>query len=208
MGGYSENTSEDNPSHHHSISPFPDIYYNTANGGGINMNMPATFTGGHMDREAGENMQGHFSLYQSFHQPSHTFDETHGFRPQFFVPAVHVQGGGAHPVPIPETLYGPGFDGASSIAGFKSWLRQSNQYLPEKMMPDSDKCNYQSLSLTMSNSIQMDCAGTAPTSASSHQPITDDRKRQIGKSGSREALPRKSIETFGQRTSQYRGVTR
>ncbi|CAA7401270.1 unnamed protein product [Spirodela intermedia] len=60
----------------------------------------------------------------------------------------------------------------------------------------------------MSNSIQMDCTGAAPTSASSHQPTTDDRKRQIGKSGSREALPRKSIETFGQRTSQYRGVTR
>ncbi|KAL5059485.1 hypothetical protein RYX36_031090 [Vicia faba] len=37
----------------------------------------------------------------------------------------------------------------------------------------------------------------------------DPRKRSLSKSSSaREPIPRKSIDTFGQRTSQYRGVTR
>ena len=202
------NASTENPNHHQPITSFPDIFYhNTANSGGINMNLPASFGGGQMDRDGGEAMQSHFSMYPTFQQPSHAFDDTHGFRPQFFMPAVHVQGGGAHHVPIPESLYGSGFECASSIAGFKSWLRQNNHYLPEKMMPDN-KSNYQSLSLTMSNNMQLDCTGDAQPSEISLQPIADDRKRQVGKIANREALPRKSIETFGQRTSQYRGVTR
>ncbi|XP_057977309.1 AP2-like ethylene-responsive transcription factor AIL1 [Malania oleifera] len=36
----------------------------------------------------------------------------------------------------------------------------------------------------------------------------DSRKRPVGKSLAREPVPRKSLDTFGQRTSQYRGVTR
>jgi AP2-like factor (ANT lineage) len=37
----------------------------------------------------------------------------------------------------------------------------------------------------------------------------DPRKRSLTKSNApREPVPRKSIDTFGQRTSQYRGVTR
>ncbi|KAL5060395.1 hypothetical protein RYX36_031999 [Vicia faba] len=37
----------------------------------------------------------------------------------------------------------------------------------------------------------------------------DPRKRSLSKSSSaREPIPRKSIDTFGQRASQYRGVTR
>nr|DAD27128.1 TPA_asm: hypothetical protein HUJ06_028596 [Nelumbo nucifera] len=38
-------------------------------------------------------------------------------------------------------------------------------------------------------------------------PGSDNRKRQVGKAVNREPVPRKSIDTFGQRTSQYRGVT-
>ena len=34
------------------------------------------------------------------------------------------------------------------------------------------------------------------------------RKGSMAKSLAREPVPRKSIDTFGQRTSQYRGVTR
>ncbi|XP_078444664.1 AP2-like ethylene-responsive transcription factor ANT [Wolffia australiana] len=200
----------EHPAHQQPITSYADIFYNnSADGGGINMNLPASFAV-NMDRETGEAMSNHYSMYQPFpHQHSHSFEEAQGLRAQFFMPPVNVHGGGPHPVNVSETLYASGYDATSSIAGFKSWLRQSNDYLPEKIMPESDKCNYQSLSLTMSNNIQMECtAGDAMGSSAPNLPIADDRKRQAEKINSRESLPRKSIETFGQRTSQYRGVTR
>ncbi|GAV67508.1 AP2 domain-containing protein, partial [Cephalotus follicularis] len=68
----------------------------------------------------------------------------------------------------------------------------------------------QSLSLSMSPGSQSSCI-TAPRQIS---PSTTEcvametKKRGSGKVGQKQPVHRKSIDTFGQRTSQYRGVTR
>ncbi|KAK8692461.1 hypothetical protein V6N13_075920 [Hibiscus sabdariffa] len=68
----------------------------------------------------------------------------------------------------------------------------------------------QSLSLSMSPGSQSSCV-TAPRQIS---PTTTEcvametKKRGSGKVGQKQIVHRKSIDTFGQRTSQYRGVTR
>ncbi|KAF8377675.1 hypothetical protein HHK36_031059 [Tetracentron sinense] len=70
--------------------------------------------------------------------------------------------------------------------------------------------DFQSLSLSMSPSSQSSCV-TAPQQI----PLTgtecvtmETKKRGHGKVGEKQPVHRKSIDTFGQRTSQYRGVTR
>lgn len=91
---------------------------------------------------------------------------------------------------------------------YKSWLGQTIvvPYAEEKSPSDQDNGsnNFQSnLSLTMSPSLQN--GGVVPIS---HMQIVESKKRPGGKSSTREPVTRKSIDTFGQRTSQYRGVTR
>ncbi|MCD7460631.1 hypothetical protein HAX54_043997 [Datura stramonium] len=86
------------------------------------------------------------------------------------------------------SVYHLPFDGATSVSGFKSWLRQTSAAPLISSAEEISPSNCQALSLT-----------TAP------------KKRPVAVknvSGSRESVPRKSIDTFGQRTSQYRGVTR
>ncbi|WOK99589.1 AP2-like ethylene-responsive transcription factor ANT [Canna indica] len=71
----------------------------------------------------------------------------------------------------------------------------------------------QSLSLSMSPVSQSSCV-TAPqhassaTAASDYVIVESSKKRGTGKGGHKQPVHRKSIDTFGQRTSQYRGVTR
>lgn len=108
----------------------------------------------------------------------------------------------------PETLVVPSSDtqnsGVSlfdSISGFKSHLRQTRL---EKVSGEPNSRNFQTLSLTMTPSFQT----TTGISAVSSLQSSDNRKRSVGKSACREVIPRKSVDTFGQRTSQYRGVTR
>nr|WGJ63352.1 EBB1 protein [Paeonia suffruticosa] len=91
-------------------------------------------------------------------------------------------------------MYHVPFDSANSVSGFKSWLRQTPfPHHTEKSLVIEPNCQ-QSLALTMTPSSQ-------PT-------VVESRKRSVGKTLAREPVPRKSIDTFGQRTSQYRGVTR
>ncbi|TKY64275.1 AP2 ethylene-responsive transcription factor AIL1 [Spatholobus suberectus] len=85
---------------------------------------------------------------------------------------------------------------------YKSWLAQT-QFSDGKPSTEANGCNFQSLSLTMSPSVQ-----NGVGAISSVQVSEDNRKRVMAKSHAREPVPRKSIDTFGQRTSQYRGVTR
>ncbi|KAL2336450.1 hypothetical protein Fmac_010896 [Flemingia macrophylla] len=85
---------------------------------------------------------------------------------------------------------------------YKSWLAQT-QFSDGKPPAETNGCNFQSLSLTMSPSVQ-----NGVGAISSVQVSDDNRKRVMAKSHAREPVPRKSIDTFGQRTSQYRGVTR
>ncbi|XP_014502280.1 AP2-like ethylene-responsive transcription factor ANT [Vigna radiata var. radiata] len=63
----------------------------------------------------------------------------------------------------------------------------------------------QSLSLSMSPGSQSSCV-TAPSGPDSV--AVDAKKRGHVKLGQKQPVHRKSIDTFGQRTSQYRGVTR
>ena len=68
----------------------------------------------------------------------------------------------------------------------------------------------QSLSLSMSPGSQSSCV-TAPSqiSPSGNDSVPmDGKKRGPAKLGQKQPVHRKSIDTFGQRTSQYRGVTR
>ncbi|OMO70867.1 hypothetical protein COLO4_28455 [Corchorus olitorius] len=68
----------------------------------------------------------------------------------------------------------------------------------------------QSLSLSMSPGSQSSCV-TAPRQISptaTECVAIETKKRGAGKVGQKQPVHRKSIDTFGQRTSQYRGVTR
>lgn len=83
---------------------------------------------------------------------------------------------------------------------YKSWLGPTPQ----------NECRFQSLSLGMSPNSQNDVASLpSPPSPPPHM-AGDSRKRPmpVAKPLIKEPVPRKSIDTFGQRTSQYRGVTR
>ncbi|KAK1280879.1 AP2-like ethylene-responsive transcription factor AIL1 [Acorus gramineus] len=201
LGGYSQNVShedQNNHHHHHNISsrnipPFNDLYFQNPSQQRINVNAPPNFT------NTMETTQDHNETFQQLqpfnHYPHHLLLQ--------------------NPNPT-SNLYNVGFDGcATSLSGFKSWLRQ-NPFVPdERTTPpppaaevvaqrDENDCNYQSLSLSMSSGSQTSSGAIVTVAAAS----SGDPKRPIGKGGGREPVPRKSIETFGQRTSQYRGVTR
>ncbi|KAL8466309.1 hypothetical protein ACS0TY_035425 [Phlomoides rotata] len=90
----------------------------------------------------------------------------------------------------PDGVYQSAFGGgATPVSGFKSWLQK-----PAAEEGRSGHCDFQALSLTVKPSSQA---------------VADGKKRVVAKCNTaKEAVPRKSIDTFGQRTSQYRGVTR
>ncbi|CAA0814593.1 AP2-like ethylene-responsive transcription factor AIL1 [Striga hermonthica] len=94
----------------------------------------------------------------------------------------------------------PGFSGggAAAVSGLKSWPSPQDE---KSAAEGAGHCDFQALSLTVS-----------PGSRTAPQPPVAAEVRKRGspaKAGVvRENLPRKSIDTFGQRTSRYRGVTR
>lgn len=70
----------------------------------------------------------------------------------------------------------------------------------------------QALTLSMSPGSQSSCVTAAQRQVSpmeiSESGGVESKKKGCGKVGQRPTVHRKSIQTFGQRTSQYRGVTR
>ncbi|XP_008787841.2 AP2-like ethylene-responsive transcription factor AIL7 [Phoenix dactylifera] len=197
LGGYSENANEENPNHH-PVSNYHDLYYQSPDGPGINVNMPPSFSPDERGTEEGIRSSYHF--LQAFHHPNHSFQEIPSLKPQFLVPSSN-----SNPTPVPNSMYNVGMDGPASISGIKSWLRQ-NQYAPEKQSTEPSECNIQSLTLSMSPGMHSGSGEMVP--ASSSPAPADGPKCPNAKATTREPVPRKSIETFGQRTSQYRGVTR
>ncbi|CAL9073249.1 unnamed protein product [Musa textilis] len=147
---------------------------------GINVNMPPSIIPAAEGRTE-EDVHDPYHYIQSFHHP---FQDPTTLRP---------------PPLTTDPIYSVGTDGSISISGMKSWLRQ-NQYAAEKQPADGVR----SLSLSMSPGLGLQSVPheSAPAEAA------DDPSRLNAKSAARETVPRKSIETFGQRTSQYRGVTR
>lgn len=107
----------------------------------------------------------------------------------------------------------------NSVSGFKSWLRQTPPHLLNTSSTPTAP-HFQSLSLTMNSpSSQQPEGGSMVSSSSSNLQLIPaaaaaadhTRKRPAvlkSTTAHREPVPRKSIDTFGQRTSQYRGVTR
>ncbi|XP_009600027.1 AP2-like ethylene-responsive transcription factor AIL1 [Nicotiana tomentosiformis] len=87
------------------------------------------------------------------------------------------------------SVYHLPFDGATSVSGFKSWLRQSAAAAPLISSAEENRTN--------------NCQTLSLAAAPKKRPVAVKNV-----TGSREPVPRKSIDTFGQRTSQYRGVTR
>ena len=104
----------------------------------------------------------------------------------------------------------PGESGGNT---YRSWLGQTLPYQAiadsgvdhrHQQQQSSGGGSFQGLALTMSPGAQNSGAITPL------QVVAENRKRSgNGKSVvAKEPVPRKSIDTFGQRTSQYRGVTR
>ncbi|XP_068660172.1 AP2-like ethylene-responsive transcription factor AIL1 [Aristolochia californica] len=209
LGAYSNSTAQDNanPNAAHTSQPlssFNDIYYQNPDGTfhqrdqnstqRINVNIPPVYNNASNEVDTEESIPNP-SLIQAF---QHYHDN------QTLVPTSHLQSPNSSP--NQNNFYHVALDGATStISGFKSWLRQA-PYPSEKSLTEANKCNIQSLSLSMTPGSQTSSVATASVAPLASP--EDNRKRHVGKSLGRESVPRKSIDTFGQRTSQYRGVTR
>ena len=173
-------------------------YSNSSDDNRVNINAPPSFNStGEIETDPPQQIHPYHQ-----HHHHHHYSET----PQTLITAVNqIQQNGIYHVPFDHT--------ATSVSGFKSWLRQT-AFSGEKSSsaaaassPDqpNNNCNFQSLSLTMSPGSQHG----AVAAVSSPLQVAENRKRPVGgKALVREPVPRKSIDTFGQRTSQYRGVTR
>ncbi|OMO70649.1 hypothetical protein CCACVL1_18743 [Corchorus capsularis] len=161
----------------------------------INVNVAPCYNG---DMENGEDFSNPSSLIQAFHYNENTqtlipSENLHQCDPN----PNHNQNNGIYHVP---------FDGATSVSGFKSWLRQTPFSSGKNgSSTEGSNNNFQTLSLTMSPTSQN---GSSTIDAIAPLEVVDTRKRSGGKTLAKEPVPRKSIDTFGQRTSQYRGVTR
>ncbi|KAJ6791434.1 AP2-like ethylene-responsive transcription factor ANT [Iris pallida] len=149
--------------------------------------------------EAAESSRTHHPLDLLHHHQHH-------FRPHF-----------SYFQPLPEGLYeeaaleepmaaGAGGDGVPS---FKNWWAHG---LNAEVGGYGD---LQPLSLSMSPGTQSSCVtaqqmslATAATNEYMAAAPDATKKRGAGKGGQKQPVHRKSIDTFGQRTSQYRGVTR
>ncbi|CAA2996220.1 AP2-like ethylene-responsive transcription factor AIL1 [Olea europaea subsp. europaea] len=157
----------------------------------INVNMPPNLDTSDGGADRGEIFTNPSSFFQPYHYS--------------LVPAGgQLETCGANPSHAANDVCHVAFDSAeTSVSGFKSWMRQT-QFLSEKP-PAENSSNFQVLSLTMSPSSQPGLAvGPPPLHLAA-----DSKKRTVAKSTAvGEPVPRKSIDTFGQRTSQYRGVTR
>ncbi|XWS16168.1 hypothetical protein CRYUN_Cryun34aG0062100 [Craigia yunnanensis] len=162
----------------------------------INVNAAPSYNS-NGDMEAGENFTNPSSLIQTYH-----FNEN----PQSLMASDHnLQQCDPNPNPSPNqnnSMYHVPFESATSVSVFKSWLRQTPFSGGKGSGEASNNCNFQTLSLTMSPRYQNGLAEIAPLKE------VDSRKRPVAKTLAREPVPHKSIDTFGQRTSQYRGVTR
>lgn len=99
----------------------------------------------------------------------------------------------------------------------KTWIdHHEQQQLQQQQVLVNDNnvmgCGeLQSLSLSMSpGSHESSCISTSSRQQISHTNTTDcvPKKRGPDKMGHKPTVHRKCIDTFGQRTSQYRGVTR
>ncbi|KAJ7553604.1 hypothetical protein O6H91_06G105000 [Diphasiastrum complanatum] len=101
------------------------------------------------------------------------------------------------------------------ISALKTWLRQhqNNAENADTSSSNSSKndcttiANLQSLALSMSP-VSQSSSIAAPQMVNAVSSPTESKKRLASKAAAKAPSQRKSIDTFGQRTSIYRGVTR
>ena len=162
-------------------------YSNSSDDNRVNINAPPSFNStGEIERDPPQQIHPYHH-----HHHHHQYSET----PQTLITATNqIQQNGIYHVPFDHT--------ATSVSGFKSWLRQTafsgekSSFSPAASSPDqpNNNCNSQSLSLTMSPGSQH----RAVAVVSSPLQVAENRKRPIGgKALVREPVPRKSINTFG-----------
>uniref|UniRef100_A0ACD5WGN2 Uncharacterized protein n=1 Tax=Avena sativa TaxID=4498 RepID=A0ACD5WGN2_AVESA len=109
---------------------------------------------------------------------SHHFMAPHHGHGQYSL-SLHQGTGAMQAAPMYNAAAASGFDGSMSISGIKSWLRQSMYMPPERS------------SAAVPPSVPVPARHEPTLPAQSSVPV-----------------PRKLAQTFGQRTSQFRGVTR
>ncbi|XP_042381085.1 AP2-like ethylene-responsive transcription factor AIL1 [Zingiber officinale] len=179
LGGYSENSGkESHRRQHQSIPYFYDVHCSHSSGG------PGINVNMPPSFALGEGVLTKDNVEAPYHYIG-SFDHHHRHPNQSFRD--------------PNALW-PAFLGPDANQSFTA------NAVPENKPPAKEN-ESQSLTLSMSRGLQMDFNEIVPTSAYPSEPVTDP-KCLNGKSTIRERVPRKSVETFGQRTSQYRGVTR
>ncbi|KAK4481564.1 hypothetical protein RD792_012466 [Penstemon davidsonii] len=101
------------------------------------------------------------------------------------------------------------------IPCFKTWIEQNNE-LEQQVHNNNNVNNNSTLSLSMSPVSQSSCVTASTqisppteTTTTTTTTATATKKRGSEKiTTQKQTVHRKSIDTFGQRTSQYRGVTR
>ncbi|XP_023536505.1 AP2-like ethylene-responsive transcription factor ANT [Cucurbita pepo subsp. pepo] len=95
----------------------------------------------------------------------------------------------------------------SHIASYCSEIRQDMEQRINGCFGGGRNCqDLQTLSLSMSPGSQSSCVTTPSQISQSGQATMETKKRALA--DRKQPVHRKSIDTFGQRTSQYRGVTR
>ncbi|KAG6473598.1 hypothetical protein ZIOFF_067515 [Zingiber officinale] len=205
LGSYSGNPNGEHQSlqQQQPISQFHDLYYHHSSGvDGINVNIPPSITSTEITPAAEKGEVGYpyiHCFHQHHHHPHQSFDDRITPKPAFLI-------ANANQSSTTSSIYNLGMESSTSISSMKSWLRQ-HQYVPDnrKLNKASES---QSLSLSMGPGFQTCSHEIVLPTEESLPEATTDLNCLNGKSSAHELVPRKSIETFGQRTSQYRGVTR
>ncbi|KAJ7565231.1 hypothetical protein O6H91_02G053300 [Diphasiastrum complanatum] len=145
-------------------------------------------------------------------------------RPKYAQNLLHEESffNNAHESFFPDCVMQPvsgssaaGSSTTTGISALKTWLRQHQNSAEKTELSSScssandhsKMANVKTLALTMSPASQSSSIA-APQMANSVSSPTDSKKRNSPKAGLNEPTQRKSIDTFGQRTSIYRGVTR
>ncbi|KAL3511621.1 hypothetical protein ACH5RR_024338 [Cinchona calisaya] len=180
----------------------------TSNNGEINVNIPPNYNPSTTFERAEEYLTASCSPSRLIQYPNYHLNTCSYSTTQDIIPPNPSHNNGIY------HLIPPFDDGANTVSGFKSWLSQT-PFLAADII--SSKCSAEVIS-NHNTSFQALSLGMNPSDPSDHQPATslsvmnvaDNKKRNlVAKSADKEMMnPRKSIDAFGQRTSQYRGVTR
>lgn len=128
--------------------------------------------------------------------------------------------GGGDDVSITTNVNGSGGNSSIGLSMIKTWLRNQPAPTSTATQPESgNNGGAQTLSLSMSTGTSQVFTASNGGATTGRESSSSDKQQKTttttaatitldSQTGAIEAVPRKSIDTFGQRTSIYRGVTR